>query len=1006
MPRVVRRSPSPEAEATVGRGQEGVSFRYGVALNKPMKGKLTGDVLSREQIQRFEPQLLAKWDSNPLQGLPHHTAHAQMLRFQKYDHYEHAWTPEMYAAWPELARILRRHWATSKVISWEEALSKFDESKSPGPLELKWGTTKKECKNSASWRKMALDYDQRLTTHECAEAWFGMGSKDEVLSIEKVEKPRFFAPAPFCWSIATAEFTYEQNEAYCGAPLVLPSTAGLGVNNGIANHIAKRLDKCPVVYDYDFHSCDANVPATTLWAIAELRADCLGLDPVQRLKWANVRGQMVNCAMVNNQGDVYDVIGGNKSGGNDTMVDNGIHCILMMLAAWVKLTLLPAFRFWDFVILYTIGDDGLWGNLPGCPTQFTKSNVFRVWESWGYPVDDADFNDGDHPLQYWGSKLPTEYMSQQFKKVLVQGVPCVVYVPKEARILGSLLYKGRGVDIHAHHNKLVSLYYTAYFTELRGLIFRMLEDDLDRWPGQLAGVPNARDVERWHTGREGHGHCGRNRPSAKECSPVKVYECIKIKTHQKPMTAELPRSDGDGLPSPIPHDVTMAERQLHKAAPKLGLSPAGERALIAACDPYHDHTLEVDGYPDYAAINSQVEVIKRKMTVQAPDLADGKLWDCHIAFLPIGNSCQISPAVLASLGSSIILTPVPDSNPVVGTVTAVAVPTGDLTFPDSTGAVNWSTAVATSISVTQINSNPGDADRGRPTDTFTDGCHRIIGLGFEVTNTTAMLYRGGSVSCYSQDQNRTDFVAVSPGGLFANVSASRAPPSLDRDEFLTPDAVQWGAEKGAYVVAKQSGFSNPFSQAGPKCAMILGKDFTPGKQDPQNCWVFTNGYNPGEVPGQLQQNTSRALEPFCGSGAYFSGLPKGTVLTVTMRAIVERAASVDQGDMLVVSRPSPAYDPAFFTACSEIWRKMPPGTQKDNNFLGTWFRDAVSTVVKHAAPLVKAIAPVLAPHVKKHLPKKAAEAMTLAEDIGREVKTKVKANKKKAAAKKAMLALE
>jgi len=398
------------------------------------------------------------------------------------------------------------------------------------------------------------------------------------------------------------------------------------------------------------------------------------------------------------------------------------------------------------------------------------------------------------------------------------------------------------------------------------------------------------------------------------------------------------------------------------------MTQAGEEWLIAATDPYHDKALEISGYPDYQSINTVVEVVKRKMTVTAPpNLASTALWDCHVMTLPIAESHYMAPCYIPA-GSVYVTPSAPNSStPIFGTVTAVSVPTGSVTtptqgaFPNFGAGATAPTCSATSVSIVNIDMASGSPTYGQAIDSFLDGKARVIALGFEVTNTTAALYRGGSCSCYSIDNNPTEVVMAGPGIVSARADVTRVAPATDQEEFLSPDAVQWGAEEGCYVVARQSGPSNPFSSPVWRVPIQFAKDTVPGYNPINNGWLFFNGQPLNAPPNLAADYSSPAMAPFMGSGAFFSGLNANTSLTITMRAIVERAASTDQSDMLVVSRPSPAYDPACFEAASRIWRKMPPGTQKGNNFLGKWFSDAVSTLGRVAKPVAATIVRELLP---------------------------------------------
>jgi len=302
----------------------------------------------------------------------------------------------------------------------------------------------------------------------------------------------------------------------------------------------------------------------------------------------------------------------------------------------------------------------------------------------------------------------------------------------------------------------------------------------------------------------------------------------------------------------------------------------------------------------------------------------------------------------------------------LGTVTAVAVPSGGRTFPRGQSTVDpaaeWSSL---SISEREM------IAPFTPTDTFSEGEMRVVGIGVEIIDANATLYQQGTAMCYATNRFNTmsssmTVDAFDPAGdtyRQCDAYASRGPPGSLQEAALLPDTRQWHAREGAYLVARMQGSENEFRRPLPIQPYILGKELQSTFKGPTDTsWHVVplgNNLDTSQEPSANDGNPiPRTFHQFDQCGVYFAGLsgsalnPSGAMV-VNVRFIIERAPTAEETDLITLARPSPEADPTAFALYSEAVRLAPPGVMLKENATGQWFRDAVRNVTEElgtAAP--------------------------------------------------------
>lgn len=380
-------------------------------------------------------------------------------------------------------------------------------------------------------------------------------------------------------------------------------------------------------------------------------------------------------------------------------------------------------------------------------------------------------------------------------------------------------------------------------------------------------------------------------------------------------------------------------------------------------DPFHDFEFTPKGLPDTFAGNTVVQTIKKQINIAAPaSLADDALWDCHICSLPILDTVDAS-AGFADFAS---ITP----NPVsvaskLGTIVVNTALSGQMTFPDNNVVFAPTNFVSAAYS-------PSDGQN-------TFSMQRIYGGGWEVTNTTADLYKNGSVCVYSQPQEITDnpLDDLSSGGSFI-AQLARMPPGTLSQANSNVNSVTWAAADGCYVPLRLDVADAKFRQATCKPLVFLKGDDTSGTDYPV---LYQNFSFPAPADGPLAHSDvgvrSAGLETV---GSYFTGLSKQTTLTLTIRFIVEIAPTPSNQTLISLASPSSEYDPAALALYTRAVRELPPGTPVKNNADGDWWK-IVSSAVKMAAPAIQAAGPMGA--VVGTLAKGAVTGIDIARNIAR-----------------------
>lgn len=256
-------------------------------------------------------------------------------------------------------------------------------------------------------------------------------------------------------------------------------------------------------------------------------------------------------------------------------------------------------------------------------------------------------------------------------------------------------------------------------------------------------------------------------------------------------------------------------------------------------------------------------------------------------------------------------------------------------------------------SSTNFNQVPTGGISANPS--YHNGNTRLVGMGVEVINTTANLYRQGSVVVYRQGGaqgepegfqyiDATDTIRRS-----ASAQMVRTPPTNPGAAILVPGARQWKAEDGCYFPICFSGSDNPPLQPNgilPYLNVNGSSIFTDTIMgSTMNGFTFAG-------PGASTVGITNKVAPINISGALFTGLSEQTTLVVNVIWYIEYFPSTADPAFLPLARPSCTKDELALALYAELVNTLPIAVPVDWNESGDWWWDVVTAIKDLAGPVL------------------------------------------------------
>lgn len=352
--------------------------------------------------------------------------------------------------------------------------------------------------------------------------------------------------------------------------------------------------------------------------------------------------------------------------------------------------------------------------------------------------------------------------------------------------------------------------------------------------------------------------------------------------------------------------------------------------------------MHLEGLPDVISAPSVVKVHNQSTTLSAPASAAAN-WDCTVAFTGAHTTIGANP-MLKSMNSSYVV--VNDHAALTNGLPfgSFVCKAGDAGLPLVWGAPGTANDTHEAYGASSLS---------------TDRC-RIIAVGFEVTNTTAAVYKQGSttVAALSSpvgDYNTVEVIDSNAAPYPTNTLQSWMSPmyAATRDALLqVPGVSTWESSEGCYAV--------------PRMTSIAGTVESPTYSHRASVVTDSNSATVSHVSTPISYVTIDGIKvpnilgvTSSGFGAvqvFFCGLSHETTLTVTMRTVVEYFPSFGS-TLFPLATPSTAYCPKAFELYSEIARTAPYAVPVRQNAAGDYFRK----ILKVAGQVATQLAPMTGP---------------------------------------------
>jgi len=419
----------------------------------------------------------------------------------------------------------------------------------------------------------------------------------------------------------------------------------------------------------------------------------------------------------------------------------------------------------------------------------------------------------------------------------------------------------------------------------------------------------------------------------------------------------------DAATPPSKYQIRKGKRTLEEAIANGRLSPEDIAYIKAATDTYHDTPIHsVNGIPDEYVGKSITEALTITMDVKTPYSAGTGNWNARIYNYPLlGSANVVTTDNLANL------------------------------FNQRTGTVNNTTGVATmnvDYSTGNFSDYPTYSERGSLEQNALEGEVKIIGMGIEVINTTAELYKQGMCTIARIPQTQSNKIIT--GKVFGNDPAGTAGSFAVQDmipimsmpttlsELTTyPNYAQWEAKEGAYAIVKQydtqsscpSGYrgavrwidkSTNATAVGATWGNIVCDttkiDWTSGVSMPVPSYALQHGY------------ISAPMDTIC---MMFTGLSEQTSLTVRAKLIIERrvnSSMIDLAALVPLAKESPPLNPLALELVSCMWSNLPTAVMFKENPAGEWWNKVMGAIGEWGPSILGLIPHPIAQAAARSLP--------------------------------------
>lgn len=423
---------------------------------------------------------------------------------------------------------------------------------------------------------------------------------------------------------------------------------------------------------------------------------------------------------------------------------------------------------------------------------------------------------------------------------------------------------------------------------------------------------------------------------------------------------------------------------LNRAVNAHKVSECGIQALIAAVDPFHDKPLANHrGWPDGETSRSVVRHWKQSTTIKSQgDGASVLVYTWPILNASDLHFCARRNAVVDTITPN-VSTDVTIAPVLIKSYTAAEAAAPSLPFASATA----------------------DSLHFVPDEYFEDGPCRLVGMGVEVRDVTAEIYKQGTCTVFEVPQTTADKELVTVRAqTIAGVNYIQTPVEVTRMQrypsnldtmMMYPSTQQWDAKEGAYIVIPFSSHENSCQLAQYRTPFVNATPSSPMDGTGLNTTArYIGPYAGGSPSGDNFVFLANQYAPVHSRGIYLTGLNANSAFTITTSFWLE-SFPVQTSPILSLAKECCEFDPRALAMISSIMRQMPVGCMVKENPLGEWFWEAVET----ALPVLGTAASALFPEFSPLIGSAAAAGTQYAKEARQNAKVKRKKAKAKAATK-------
>lgn len=346
-------------------------------------------------------------------------------------------------------------------------------------------------------------------------------------------------------------------------------------------------------------------------------------------------------------------------------------------------------------------------------------------------------------------------------------------------------------------------------------------------------------------------------------------------------------------------------------------------------DPYHDRNLRVTGFPDGNTMVSAVKRYARQYSITCPFLLQpGESWQFHIFTTPLHHvtdflSCQLVGNVIPNLHSAL-------------TVAQVGPVNVYYTKVDPAGVIMDTRFVP--LGTYELAADNGDDSR------------RTVSLAFELHNTTAELYKAGSLTAYRlnaltarADYMKSDGAAPPKYSPMTFTHLTTIPATLAEANQL-PNSRTWEASKGIYSVTLPSPNNTYSSQYFQNIGLsngdpLVSRNYLIYARDSSISFPAPS-WSPASCTGVMSSKFANSEQTF----------------TLDYRQVLEFAPT-PMSKTLPYATTSPECDLLFMKLYKRMINSIEPGVPVGFNSAGEWFRRILQLAKEQLPNLIHLLPP-------------------------------------------------